>query len=158
LIFRHAKESEKVFILSLYNHDRHKPYTAWDDTYPCMDIIEENLQQNNLFVLEENGTIVGSIAINNENELDNEKIFSNPKALEFGRVIINPLYRGKGYSHLLLNNIEKEIKARGYNAIHICVYTNDNIALSLYHKDGYKQLIQKTLFDDVAFVIFEKEI
>ena len=41
MIFRKAKIEEQDFILQLYNHDRFKPYTAWDDTYPTIDNIKD---------------------------------------------------------------------------------------------------------------------
>ena len=155
MIFRKAKIEEQDFILQLYNHDRFKPYTAWDDTYPTIDNIKEDISNDNLFVLEDNKEILGSIAINTVNELDEE--FNEEQALEFARVIVNPKYRGKGYSKLLIKNIEEEIKRKGINHIHICVYENDDIALSLYQKLHYVKLYRKCLFGHY-FILFKKDL
>lgn len=155
MIFRKAKIEEQDFILQLYNHDRFKPYTAWDDTYPTIDNIIEDISNDNLFVLEDNKEILGSIAINTINELDEE--FKEEQASEFARVIVNPKYRGKGYSKLLIKNVEAEIKRRGINHIHICVYENDLIALALYQKLDYLKVSRKLLFGN-HFILFSKEL
>ena len=157
MIFRKAKIEEQDFILQLYNHDRFKPYTAWDNTYPTMDNIKEDISNNNLFVLEDENEILGSIAINTINELDNEEEYRNEIGLEFARVIVNFKHRGNGYSKILIKNVEEEIKRRGYHHIHICVYENDDIALSLYQKLGYIRLSRKKLFD-YYFILFKKDL
>jgi len=156
--FRLAKDSEKNIILDLYNHDRNQPYTAWNEEYPTMDNIENDILHHNLFILEDNHTIIGSIAINEENELDDEASFSNQKALEFGRVIIHPDFRGNGYSKILVGFVEKEILKRGYQAIHICVYDSAKIAMKLYQSLGYKIICIKELFSLHSFYILEKAL
>jgi len=157
MIFRLADISEKDIILSMYDENRGKEYCAWDDTYPTMDNILKDINTNNLFVLEDNDTIVGSIAINYENEIVDEPLFNTQYALEFGRVIVKKEYRRKGYGKILIQNIEKEIKNRGYNNIHILVFVGSIVANNMYKNLGYKMCDVKN-FSDIDFVLYEKNI
>lgn len=68
MIFRLALFKEKEIILNMYNENRNKSYTAWNDTYPTIDNILKDIETNNLYVLEVNNEIAGSISINYENE------------------------------------------------------------------------------------------
>jgi len=159
MVFRLADEAEKISLLNLYDHDRDSEFTAWDDSYPTMEDIERDLAHNNLFVLENDGKVIGAISINFINELDGEPEFSSSKALEFGRVIVHPDYRGQGYAKLLLQNVEKEIKHRGYNWVHISVFAGCPVALSLYRTSGYRE-VKDFMFDyaPIPFKLFEKEL
>ncbi|GEM_PF-2982913 len=155
--FRLAKEQEKEIILAMYDGERFTPHCAWDEVYPTMDNITADMAAGNLFVLEDNRQIVGSIAVNRENEIVDEPLYSSQDAAEFGRVIVSRNARGKGYGKLLVQNMEKEIARRGIHHVHILVYQNSIIAARMYQSLGYVKRGEK-VFSDIPFILFEKDV
>jgi len=157
MIFRLALFKEKEIILNMYNENRNKSYTAWDDTYPSIDNILKDIETNNLYVLEVNNEIAGSISINYENEVIDEPLFSNNKSIEFGRVVVSSKYRSKGYAKYMILKIEEEIKTRGYNNVHILVYSNSLIANNMYKSLDYNMVGTKE-YSNIIFNLYEKQI
>ena len=48
-------------------------------------------------------------------------------------------YRHKGYANFILNETEKILKDLGYTEIELTVAPENQIAIDLYKKHGYKQ-------------------
>ena len=56
------------------------------------------------------------------------------------RLCVNPLYQNQGIAKETLNYIESELKENGVESIRLDVFLENPYALSLYRKNGYKEV------------------
>lgn len=136
--FRLAKKFEAETILALYKAVIGTPFCTWNDDYPGIFEINNDLDTGNLFVLEDDGKIIGAASIVPENELDNLDFWSaKEKAGEFARVVLHPNYRGKGLAKILVSNVLSEMKWRGLKNVHISVAKENIPAQKTYERLGF---------------------
>ena len=141
MVFRAAVPEEAGAILALYRSVLGTPFCVWDEEYPGMTQIREDLATDSLFVLTEGDALVGAISVVPENELDELPFWQCPKpAREFARVVIARDWQGKGLAARLVENIEKVIRSRGAQAVHILVAVGNIPADRTYRKLGYREM------------------
>jgi RimJ/RimL family protein N-acetyltransferase len=115
--------------------------SQWQDGYPNLQIIENDIENGQGFVLLEEDIIVGYCAILINNEPAYQKIegkwLSNGNFVVVHRVAIAAPYLGKGLASIIIKNIEKF--AQNNNIHSVKADTNyDNIAmLKTFEKAGY---------------------
>ena len=113
----------------------------WQDGYPNLDIIKNDIEKEQGFVLMEDDKIVGycAILINDEPEYANLKgeWLSNKDFVVFHRVAIDEEHLGKGLAKTMMILIEEFALANNIHSVK--ADTNfDNIAmLSIFEKLGY---------------------
>ena len=56
------------------------------------------------------------------------------------RLCVNPLYQNQGIAKETLNYIESELKENSVESIRLDVFFDNPYALSLYRKNGYKEV------------------
>lgn len=114
----------------------------WQDGYPNLTVIENDIQNNYGYVLINKETIVGycALLINNEPEYKNitGKWQTNSDFVVFHRVAIHQDYLGKGYAKKMMEAIENF--ALENKIASIKADTNfDNVAmLALFEKRNYQ--------------------
>lgn len=158
MVFRKANIEEAGEIRALYMSVIGKPFCAWDETYPGEIEINGDLAAGTLFVLEENGEIIGAISAIPENEMDRFdcwKIRSNVR--EFARVVIRPDYQHKGLSSRLVEGVTLEFRKWNVSAIHISVVKDNIPALKLYRKAGFDICGEADMYG-LSFYLCEKII
>lgn len=145
--FRAAKVNDKDAVLALYRGSVGTPFCIWDASYPGPFEIERDLAANDLFVLEEDGGIIGAISINPENEHDGLDCWSIPgKAGEFSRVVLHPAVRGKHLAKVLVSNVLSVMKSRGCEVAHIAVAKENLPAWKTYVHFGFQIVDQRKLW------------
>lgn len=135
--FRKANQNDLCSILQLYHRVVGSPYCVWDENYPTWRDIQEDYENYNLFVMDDNGQIVGAISIVLQNELDELDFWHERHALEIARVVVSPDRQGQGIAEKMVMNIEAEIKSRNYSAIHLLAAKVNLPAQAVYRKCGY---------------------
>lgn len=154
--FRQARPDEAQAILSMYRAAVSSPFCAWDDEYPGMINIDEDMAAGNLFVLGDHGAIVGAISIAAEHELDDMDCWQMKEhAGEFARVVIHPAQQGKGLSRLLVQGVIEELRSRGCEAIHISAARVNTPACRLYQRAGF-QVMGTAFMYGFDFLLMEK--
>jgi len=136
--FRKANKKDANKILQMYEDAKKQKFCLWNKMYPTIDDINEDIRNDNLYVLTFDDNIVGSISIVTNNELDELDCWKYKKACEIARVVISKEYQGNGYTLILLEEIEKLILSRNINAIHLLVGVNNIPAYKTYLKSNYK--------------------
>ena len=137
--FRKARADETDTILSLYRSVIGTPFCTWNDEYPGLWEITHDLETGNLFVLETEGRLVGSISIVPENELDGLNGWSSlSNAGEFARVVVHPAFQGRHLARLLVSRVLEEMKERGFKSVHIAVVKENTPALKTYLNLGFR--------------------
>lgn len=136
--FRSARPGEEGAIFALYRAVAGKDLCVWDDEYPGMGDIVHDMETDNLFVLEENGSIAGAISIVPENELEEWEFWTEREdAYEFARVVTSPACRGRGLAGVMVGHIEDVVRARGGRCIHILAAVGNIPAVKTYSRMGY---------------------
>jgi ribosomal protein S18 acetylase RimI-like enzyme len=130
----------------------------WDENYPNMDIITEDISAGSLFKISDKERIAGVVVLNQQyfpqyNDLKWED--EGGKFLIVHRLCVHPDYQGQGYSQKLMRFAEKHAKKSGYSSIRLDTYTSNKRALALYDSLNYRRVGTVT-FDRGQFQVFEK--
>ena len=138
MIFRKACKSEEKAIKALYRSVIGNRYCTWDESYPGEEEIRGDLLAESLYVLADNGELIGAISIVPENELDSFKCWKfKENAREFARVVIRPDYQQHGLSGHLVEGVIRELLKTGASSVHIAVAKENAPAQKLYRKTGF---------------------
>ena len=133
---------EKDELLALYNSMIGLPGCTWSEDYPNAEIILwdiENKQSHCL--LGENGEIiaVASVCVYDDGGLNDVDCYTSvEKWAEFVRVAVNREYQNKGFAKILLNEIIKILKEKGFDSVRLLVSDGNITAKALYEKLGFK--------------------
>lgn len=158
-IFIAAGAGEADQVLALYCSVTGGTYCTWNETYPGMQQIREDLESNNLFVLKSGEKIIGAISIVPENELDELELWEmkDGRIAEIARVAVAPEYQGKGLAQKIVSEIETVLKNRGYRAVHLLAAKVNIPACRTYQKAGYRLQGECDMFGH-HFCAFEKTL
>lgn len=117
------------------------PTWDWNDKYPDIEMIKEDIKNNALFCLKYENKIIGVSFIGdryNPDFVKNWKDISIKKPARFAKICIHPEYQGKGLGRYLAECILKTIKERGYDGIRVIVAQDNIAAIKLYSSLGFK--------------------
>ena len=139
MVFRKAESFEKNRILALYQSVSDSEFCTWDEKYPGMVDIEHDIRAGTLYVLVKGDTIVGSISVIPENELDDQPFWSYREGVrEIARVAVSLEYQGRGIASLLLEKAEAELLTANCCGVHLLVACRNLPAYKTYIKAGYQ--------------------
>ena len=157
MIFRLATNLDTKQILQNYESVKDSSFCVWNDTYPTIEDIENDILHNNLYVLEVNKQIVGSISIVDTNELDDFNCWHSKKAREFARVVIAKKHQNRGYSKYLVSYCLDEMSKRNYANVHISVAIKNIPAQRLYESLGFKKVGNANMWNN-SYYLYEKKL
>lgn len=158
MIFRKANNDETQTIYEIYTSARNNTFSTWDDEYPSMANITNDIEKDNLFVLELNKKIIGTISIVDINELDDFDCWKyKDNVCEFARVSIKKTHQSQGLAKYLVSFILDEIKRRGHKVVHISVAKNNKPALNTYIRLGFENMAETKLYGG-TYYLMEKKI
>lgn len=151
-----AQKSDKNEILSLYKSMIGSKGCVWDEFYPSVDIIAEDISLNSLYCLKDiNNTIIATASCGKGDELN--ELEWNSKSLkpaELARVCVRKEYQNKGIASYLLSYIKSDIKKQGFDSIRLLAESNYTSANMLYKKNGFV-CYGKTFIYDHYFNCYE---
>jgi ribosomal protein S18 acetylase RimI-like enzyme len=130
----------------------------WDEQYPNVEVITDDISAGNLFKISEKDRIAGVIVLNEQyfpqyNDLAWED--TGGKFLIVHRLCVHPDYQGQGYAQKLMRFAEEYTKKNGYSSIRLDTYTSNQRALALYDSLNYRRVGMVT-FRKGLFQCFEK--
>lgn len=146
--FRKAQKQDinslKTFYDEIIDWQKDDPYSPeWKkDIYPNLDDIVSHIEENGMYLMEEENTIIRAAAVVlNEDPIYREgnwKLKTDDDQVAVIHLLaINKKYRRKGYSSLLLQNLIRVIKEEGKKAIHLDTMINNIPAGKLYINNGF---------------------
>ena len=151
--FRPAKETDIDAVNDLYGIVKGRPFCVWDSEYPGLQEIKQDIAADDLFVMVCSGRIIGAISIEPENETDDLECWSSKrKAGEFARVVIHPDFQGRHLARVLVENLLKVMKRRGYENVHISVALDNIPAQKLYRGLGFKTVDRRELWGHMYYL------
>ncbi|MBP0965426.1 MAG: GNAT family N-acetyltransferase [Oscillospiraceae bacterium] len=140
--FRTAKLTDLPQLKSVFKaiienmNDNNVP--IWDDIYPC-EFFEEDIKNEQLYVLTENGVIVSAFALCSSNSGENAVKWHLPakNSLYLDRFGVNVNYLRKGIGSLMLEKAKEAAKAKGADNLRLFVVDINKPAMRLYEKNGF---------------------
>ncbi|WP_308553599.1 GNAT family N-acetyltransferase [uncultured Peptoniphilus sp.] len=151
MIFRKANASDIDAIERIYNqiHLAEKNGEAnvgWEmGVYPIRKTAEDALKREDLFVLEDDGVIIGS-GIINQNQVDvyanaNWRYKADPsEVMVFHTLVIDPNKKGKGYGRAFMKFYEEYALQNNYKYLRIDTNEKNKVARRIYKSLGYEEI------------------
>ncbi|WP_077404115.1 GNAT family N-acetyltransferase [Cellulophaga omnivescoria] len=115
----------------------------WNEHYPSKQAFLHDIAQEELFVLEVDKKIIGTIVLSTH--MDDEYIpikwlTSNEANLYIHRLSVNPDYQGQGYAQKLMNFAESYAKSNGFLSVRLDTFSINKRNVNFYLTRGYKKL------------------
>jgi ribosomal protein S18 acetylase RimI-like enzyme len=132
----------------------------WDDKYPNVEILNEDIVKGNMFLGEIDNQIASVFVLNQECDEQYKNGAWNYKEDSFAvihRLCVNPLFQNKGVAAKSMNLIEEVLKAEGIETIRLDAFSLNPIALKLYEKLGYIK-VGEANWRKGLFYLYEKKI
>jgi ribosomal protein S18 acetylase RimI-like enzyme len=128
----------------------------WTGNYPAYENFYQDYVNKGLYVLVEEGLIIGSVSIFVENEVAyHEVVWEKDKSLVVHRVIVDPARQGKGYGKQLLEFALSMAQQGGFDSVKIDTHP-DNLKMQKLLKSmnfnyrGYLSSINRLAFEKVV--------
>ena len=136
--FLKATKKDVNEIMSLYKEVMKTTFTTWGQGYPNKELIENDVNDSNLYVLKDEDKII-AVSFLGEKEEENEN-WSNKlnRPLGVARICVSNLYQRKGIGSMFLSFLIEEARNRGADGMHFHVATLNVAAMRMYEKVGFE--------------------
>ena len=115
----------------------------WNEHYPNHKAFLNDVKRDELYVLEINNTVKGSIVISTFMDREYEPIkwlTKNENNIYIHRLSIHPELQGKGYAQQLMSFAEQFAIEHNYSSIRLDTFSQNKRNQKFYELRGYKQL------------------
>jgi ribosomal protein S18 acetylase RimI-like enzyme len=112
----------------------------WDEHYPTIDFVAEDIENGTLYIVEDEEQIVGIVTLDEfQHELYRtiEWEREDGKQLIIHRLAVLPQEQGKGIARKLMDFAEGFAAEHRYTSIRFDAYNKNDRALRLYKELGY---------------------
>ena len=115
----------------------------WNEHYPTANAFETDIKRNELYVLEIDQIIIGTIVISTH--IDTvyatvEWLNANSNSVYIHRLSIDPNQQGKGYAQKLMCFAENYAKENRFASVRLDTFSKNKRNQRFYDKRGYQQL------------------
>ena len=94
-----------------------------------------------MYKIEEDNKLIGTFILNTKVDEYWSKIeWKNNNFLGLHLLAIKPDYQGKGFGKKVLAFCEQKAKEKGYESLHLDVFSKNPAAMNLYINNGYKKV------------------
>ena len=135
----------------------------WQNGYPNQETIENDIKNDESYVLEKGGDVIATtmISFNGEstyNSIQGNWISNNDKYATIHRLAVDNSYKGNGISSKIIKHIETYCLNKGIKSIRVDTH-EDNISMQrLLEKNNFKYCGVIYLEDNSKRIAFEKLI
>ena len=163
--FRKAVESDIEDIMNIINkaqcYLKELEIDQWQNNYPNYDVIKEDINNNNSYVLLKDNIIIGTVAVifNGEKTYDtiyNGQWLSDGEYATIHRLAVDSNYRGLGISSIILENIKKMCIENNINSIKVDTHSGNLPMQKFLQKHGFIRCGIIYLEDGNERIAFEK--
>lgn len=133
----------------------------WQNNYPNEDVINNDIENGDSYVMIKDGNIVATTAISFEKEKSYDNIYdgewmTNGNYAVIHRVAVDNNYKGLGFSHKIIKYAEEICIAKGIHSIKVDTHEENIPMKKLLKKNGFKYCGFIYLDDGAKRVAFEK--
>ncbi len=115
----------------------------WNEHYPSREVLEQDILSEELYVLKEEGRIVGVIALTpkmDEEYVPIEWLTPNGNNLYVHRLGVHPKVWGKGYGQQLMDFAEDFAREHQYTSVRLDTFSQNKRNQRFYETRGYVRL------------------
>jgi ribosomal protein S18 acetylase RimI-like enzyme len=115
----------------------------WNEHYPSKNDIENDIERSELFVLEKNHEIIGTLAISSlmdEEYIPIQWLTPNTKNIYIHRLSVHPNHQGKGNAQKLMDFAENYAKKHNFVSIRLDTFSQNKRNQKFYETRGYHRL------------------
>jgi ribosomal protein S18 acetylase RimI-like enzyme len=115
----------------------------WNEEYPSKEILIEDIELQELWKLEDNNSIIGSIVLTEKEDAEYQHVkwlTKNEHNLYIHRLAVHPKFQGKGYAQKLMDFAEKYAKENGYYTIRLDTFSQNKRNQQFYEQRNYVKL------------------
>ena len=135
-----AMEKDFPDIMALYRGAIGETGCAWDEHYPTMDMIHEDIARGNMYIMKiETGEIIAAAAMTHDADLANIPYFSRALEPSIGlmRLVVAKNYQNRGIAREMLAYLMEQAREAGYSGVRFLVGKNNVRAARSYRKLGF---------------------
>lgn len=131
----------------------------WDKFYPTREILQSDIEQDQMQLIEDEGSIAGFITLTDKQPQEYQTVdwSYSGRVMVVHRLTVDPARQRKGFATQLMDYAEKRALADGYNTIRLDVFTQNPAAKALYVSRGYRKS-GTVRFRERVFFCYEKQI
>lgn len=136
---------------------RAKGINQWDEVYPDIEVITEDISEGSLYGYYDEG-LKGIMVLNENQDYEYGEVgweLDDERPLVIHRLCIHPNYQGRGIAKTMVKFAESYACNNNYKSIRLDSFTQNEKACSLYRALGYKA-VGTVYFRKGAFYCFEK--
>ena len=115
----------------------------WNEHYPSREKLEQDIRLKELYVLKEEGMILGIIVLTpsmDEEYIPIEWLTPNGNNLYVHRVAVHPSAWGRGYGQQLMDFAEHFARERNYPSLRLDTFSQNKRNHRFYEARGYQRL------------------
>lgn len=115
----------------------------WNEHYPKATTFQSDVNRDELYILEINGQVKGTIVIStlmDEEYTPIKWLTKNENNIYIHRLAIHPELQGKGYAQQLMGFAEQYAMENNYCSIRLDTFSQNKRNQKFYELRGYKQL------------------
>lgn len=115
----------------------------WNEHYPSEKAFKMDIKRKELYVLENDGRIIGTIVVSSLMDEEYEPIqwlTPNSKNVYLHRVAIHPDFQGKGFAQQLMDFAEKHARQNGCISVRLDTFSQNERNQKFYETRGYIKL------------------
>jgi len=146
-MIRRAKISEITDIITISKACAQfmidKGIYQWNDEYPSREDFERDIKQDELFVLELNNKIAGTIVISTYMDEEYKAVqwlTPNGNNIYIHRLSVHPENQGKGHAQELMNFAEDFTRTNNFDSVRLDTFSQNKRNQRFYETRGYKKL------------------
>ena len=156
---RKAKIEEAEETLKIYKSLIGYEGCLWDEYYPNIEIVNNDIKNETLYVALIDDEIVGAAQSGIDEELFNMEFFTKEKKnpRDLSRVAVKKEYQKQGIARKIIAYIEDELRKDGVDYMYLTVGKTNIKAYNLYKSIGYETKGEMVKFD-IDWYCQEKKI
>ncbi|WP_371736635.1 GNAT family N-acetyltransferase [Cellulophaga sp. HaHaR_3_176] len=144
---RIAKISEIPEILSITKacalYMQEKGIYQWNEHYPSKKAFEKDIKRNELYVLEVDAKIIGTIVISTLKDEEYNPIkwlTTEENSVYIHRLSVSPDYQGKGFAQKMMDFAENFAKQNNFDSIRLDTFGQNTRNMRFYEARDYQKL------------------
>ena len=132
----------------------------WDEFYPTRKDIEVDIENNELYVVEDNHLIVSLFVLNQEKApgyVNGRFKYHGDNYIVIHRLCVDPKIQGRGIGTKTVQLAIKKAKEQGYEAVWLDAFSENPRALKMYEHNGFHYAGQ-VIIREILFYLYEQLI
>lgn len=125
-------------------HLRENGIDQWDENYPDLESIKNDIQTNTLFTFKVENEIVGIVVLNETQDEEyveiNWRTPLDSKNIVVHRLAVSPNHQGQGIARKIMNFAEEFAVKNKYDSIRLDTFSQNPRNQNFYLKRGYTEL------------------